>query len=85
MFVDVSSDPFHPISYPIPSHQMSSIDRAIDMQFEQGLQRRDCRMIHMLPCEEDRLRAILGQVSQGRRPARRGTGRPCRAKHMKLI
>eukprot|EP00752_Nemacystus_decipiens_P006432 g5794.t1 len=42
-------------------YMMSSIDRAIAMQFEQGLLRRDCRMIHMLPCEEDRLRAILGQ------------------------
>lgn len=62
MFVNMSSDPSHII----PSYQMSSIDRAIDMQFEQGLQKRDCRMIHMLPCEEDRLRAILGQVSRGR-------------------
>lgn len=34
------------------------------MQFEQGLQRRECRMVHMLPCDEDRLRAILGQVSR---------------------
>lgn len=52
--------------------QMSSLDRAIGMQFDQGSssQRRDCRMVHMLPCEEDRLRSILGQVGRRWQPTR---------------
>ncbi|CAB1104382.1 unnamed protein product [Ectocarpus sp. CCAP 1310/34] len=42
-------------------YMVPSLDRAIELKFEQGMKRRDCRVIHMMPCEEDRLRAILGQ------------------------
>lgn len=50
--------------YAVPfALQTTSIDTALNMKFELGWKRRECRVVPMMPCEEGRMRAILGQVS----------------------
>ena len=44
-------------------HQGTSIDRGMEIGFEQGNLGRNCPMVSMMPCGEDELRAILGQVN----------------------
>lgn len=46
----------------LDGNQVHSLDKGYNLRFEQGNQDRECPIVLLLPCGEEKIRSILGQV-----------------------